>query len=141
MLFYRGWLTNLIKALNCWPEVGKISPYNFQGPSEQYNDTIAAKFMNDNRDKCYPGHGGPWVMRKEVVEEVGYFDEGYVDCGGYEDWDYNNRLLTKGYRVMITRSSVVWHQGMGTRKHLDTRKAAVKNAGLYASKWGKGPKV
>ncbi len=141
MLFYQGWLANLIQVLKQNPDIGKISPYNFQGPPEQYNDVIAAKFMSDNRDKCYPAHGGPWVMRKEVVADVGYFDEGYGDCGGYEDWDYNNRLLAKGYRVMISWSSVVWHPGMGTRKHLDTRAAAVKNASRYTSKWGKGPRV
>lgn len=141
MLFYRGWLTNLIEVLKRSPDIGKVSPYNFRGAPEQYNDDTAARFMRENAGKLQPGHGGPWVMPREVITEVGLFDEAYLDCGGYEDWDYNNRVLEHGYRVMITWSSVVWHPGMGTRKHLDTREAAVKNARLYAAKWGPGPKV
>jgi GT2 family glycosyltransferase len=72
---------------------------------------------------------------------VGLFDERFIKCGGYEDWDYNNRVLAEGYQVMITKGSVVWHPTMGTRKNHDESESGRKNAELYSQKWGPYPKV
>lgn len=141
MLFFPGWLENLVAILAERPNVGKLSPWNWTGNPAQYDDRSAAEFMVRHRGYLEPGNGCPWVMPREVVERVGLFDERYLRCGGYEDWDYNNRVLDRGYQVAITRASVVWHETMGTRGRIEQREAALHNAALYASKWGEGPRV
>lgn len=141
MLFFRGWLEALLGVLDSHPEVGKLAPYNLSGDPGQYTDESVAAFTAAHAGRLHGGNGCPWIMPRHVVEEVGFFDEGYLRCGGYEDWDYNNRVLDRGYQVAITWASAVWHQGMGTRRHVDQRGADRHNAAYYERKWGRGPRV
>lgn len=141
MLFYKGWLEPLVRVLAVEESAGKISPYNWQGDPDLCDDAKASQFMRANAGNIYPGNGCPWLMRRDTVEEIGMFDEGYVDCGGYEDWDYNNRILEAGQHVLITGGSVVWHQSMGTRRHTEQGKAARVNAARYCAKWGPAARV
>jgi len=141
MLFFPGWLEELIRLLKENPSIGKLAPYNLRDDPAHLNPEDVGRFMRENRGQLEPGNGCPWVMRRAVVEEVGFFDEGYLRCGGYEDWDYNNRLLEKGYQVLITKGSVVWHEGMGTRRHIPQEEAARHNAARYAERWGPGSRV
>lgn len=141
MLFFRGWLEALLGVLESHHEVGKLAPYNVTGDPSQYTDESVAAFTTAHSSRLHPGNGCPWIMPRHVAEEVGFFDEGYVRCGGYEDWDYNNRVLDKGYQVAITWASAVWHQGMGTRRHVDQKGAGRHNAAYYERKWGRGPRV
>jgi GT2 family glycosyltransferase len=141
MLFFRHWLERLVQTLDSHPEIGKLAPYNFTGEPARVTEVIAEEFMQKNRDIIRPANACPWLCPRGAVEETGFFDEGYLRCGGYEDWDYNNRMLERGYSVMITRASVVWHETMGTRKHIEQKEAEVANSGRYFSKWGPGPRV
>lgn len=135
MLFFRGWLENLVRvALH--PESGKLAPWNVSGDPAQYDDTWAARFMAQHRNEYHPGNNCPWIMRREVVEQVGPFDERFIKCGGWEDWDYNNRVIDCGYHVGTTGASVVWHEGMGTRNHVDNSDACQYNSVVYVEKWG-----
>lgn len=135
MLFFPGWLENLV-AVAGRPEMGKVAPTNVKGDPAQYSDAWASRFMAEHREEFRPGNDCPWIMRREVVERVGLFDERYIKCGGYEDWDYNNRVQDAGWLVGTTGASVVWHEGMGTRSHVDNREAGAHNSGVYARKWG-----
>jgi len=141
MLFFRGWLEGLLQVLAAHPEVGKLAPYNLTGEPGQYTDEKVETFTTAHAGRLQPGNGCPWIMPRHVVEEVGLFDEGYLRCGGYEDWDYNNRVLERGYQVAITWASAVWHQGMGTRRYVDQKGADRYNAAYYERKWGRGPRV
>ncbi len=135
MLFFRGWLEGLVSVARR-PEIGKLAPWNVSGDPSQYTDEWAARFMAEHREAFLPGNNCPWIMRREVVERVGLFDERFIKCGGWEDWDYNNRVLDAGYLVGTTGASVVWHEGMGTRNHVDNRDACLHNSVVYAEKWG-----
>lgn len=141
MLFYRHWLKRLVYILDSRVDIGKLAPYSFTGEPEIFTPEIAEEFMQKNKEVIYPGNTCPWLCRKEAVAAIGLFDEGYVRCGGYEDWDYNNRMLDRGYSVMITHASVVWHETMGTRKQIEQKEAQLANAARYNTKWGPGPRV
>lgn len=138
MLFFPGWLEGLVRVASR-PEIGKLAPWNVMGDPAQYSDEWAAKFMQEHKDELIPGNNCPWIMRKEVAGRVGLFDEDFIQCGGCEDWDYNNRAADAGYFVGTTGASVVWHEGMGTRNYVDNRDACFHNAGVYARKWGSRP--
>lgn len=135
MLFFPGWLGNLVRVASR-PEIGKLAPWNASGDPAQYDDGWAARFMQDHSDELIPGNNCPWIMRKEVVRQVGPFDEGFIRCGGWEDWDYNNRVLDRGYFVGTTGASVVWHEGTGTRRHIEQQDACLHNSTVYVKKWG-----
>ncbi len=135
MLFFKGWLEGLIEVA-AQPDIGKLAPWNVAGDPSQYSDEWAERFMEGHRNEFIPGNNCPWIMRRDVVEKVGLFDERYIKCGGHEDWDYNNRVIDTGFKVGTTGASVVWHEGMGTRRHIDNSDACIINACVYASKWG-----
>lgn len=141
MRFYREWLENLVREIGFDPRIGKLAPYNILKEGRT-DEPFALEFMAAHRDQAFPGNECPWIMPRHVAERVGLFDEGYVACGGYEDWDYNNRVLDAGYLVAITLGSVVWHETMGTRRYIAQEAAAHANAWKYFSKWGQwGPRV
>ncbi|MBD8137277.1 glycosyltransferase [Bacillus sp. CFBP 13597] len=134
MTFYPNWLDRLVDHYNFDSNIGKLSADSYH----QYgkNDPVAAvNFMQLHQYQYRDGNGGPWIMSRRVIEKVGLFDEQYIGCGGYEDWDYNNRVKQLGYLVMITKGSVVLHLGMGTRKNLNTIMEAQNNALVYHKKW------
>lgn len=117
----RNWLHELWAEMHKYEKIGKICSANTR-------DVIPEK-MHPGQEQCY-------IMRKDIVNKVGLFDEGFKGIGGYEDWDYNRRILNHdGYKVMITPRSKVWHKGMGTREKRDTTKDQVANAGYYHKKW------
>ena len=142
MLFAPRWLENLVKIQEKYPSAGKVCSYNFVGAKEEFDPAAATKYMFDHRHVTYPGHNAPWLMKKSTVLEVGFFDENYRGCGGYEDWDYNQRILEKSYRILQTDSSAVWHEGMGTRENIDSHSDALFNLSYYKKRWGTtGPPV
>ncbi len=141
MTFYPNWLSRLVDQIHRRKDIGKLAPdsLNRYGPDDP---DFAEKFMAEHSDNCRPGNACPWLIRRAVIEKVGWFDERFVKCGGYEDWDYNNRILEAGYQVMITKGSVVWHPTMGTRQNHDETEPGRMNAELYSQKWGgSNPKV
>ena len=135
MRFYPGWLEALTGELESDPRIGKLAPHNILKEGRA-DEPFALEFMAARRGERFTGNECPWILPRHVVERVGLFDEGFLACGGYEDWDYNNRVLDAGYLVAITRGSVVWHETMGTRKHVPQEAEARANAELYFAKWG-----
>jgi GT2 family glycosyltransferase len=122
-----AWLEGLLHELRCWPRVGKVCAANTR-------DNLPAD-MVDGQEQCY-------LIRREVLAEIGLFDEGYVGIGGYEDWDMNLRCVNAGYRVVVTPRAKVFHEGMATRSRRDTTAEQVANAEYYERKWGRsGPVV
>ncbi len=141
MVFFPGWLEGLVEVLERQPQLGKVAAWNLPGRREEWDDGRASAFMREHREEREPGNGCPWVMPVRVVRRVGGFDEGYLACGGYEDWDYNNRVLEAGFAVEVSRAGAVWHQGMGTRGRIGQGEAPRLNMDRYFRRWGPGPRV
>jgi len=141
MLFFPGWLSKLLDVLDRHPDVAKLSPWNWIGNPAYYTDEMAERFTAEHRDHIEPRNGCPWVMPVDIMRRVGPFDERYEGCGGYEDWDYNNRVLALNRKVACTKGSVIWHETMATRSRMEHREVALRNYALYISKWGPEPRV
>jgi len=123
MLFdHTDWLAQLVQDLASHPKIGKISAANTR-------DNPPTDFI--------PGHEQCFIIRKEILNYIGLFDEGYVGIGGYEDWDMNRRILMHDdYKVMISPNAKVFHAGMATRSRRDTTADQIANANYYHNKWG-----
>lgn len=77
-----------------------------------------------------------WLTRREVVDHVGYLDEGY-GWGMFEDRDYWARLLEAGYRL---RKAGWCHHAMNQtwRRMPGEERAALyeRNRARYNERWG-----
>jgi GT2 family glycosyltransferase len=120
MIFYPNWLTKLQEYFEKHPECAKVASHN----------------MRDSLAPERPGNELPCLIRGAVLKKIGLYDERYIGCGGYEDWDMNKRLLNDGYIVMITPESKVFHKGMATRSLRNTDPEAQHNSHQYLLKWG-----
>jgi N-acetylglucosaminyl-diphospho-decaprenol L-rhamnosyltransferase len=69
------------------------------------------------------------VMRREVWERIGGFDEGFFLW--YDDVDLARRLVDAGYRNVVVGDAVVRHVGAGSFAQVDRRTAqAIRLASL-----------
>lgn len=138
-----GWLSVMIDLAGNNREIGMINPSsnNFnQVPPEcmPLNDYAASLF--GYKDKYLEvGHCISFCMliKKEVIEKIGFIDEGYV-LALYEDTDYSMTAARAGYRCVIARGSYVWHHGHGsTGKVRKINAIAEKNKERFYKKWGR----
>jgi len=126
MTFFPKWLNALQEYLDNHPECGRVASHNMRDP------------LAPER----PGNELPFLIRGECFKKIGMFDERFKGAAGKEDWDFNNRLLDNGWKIMITPESKVFHKGAGTRSGLMPREWEEHNNWLYWSKWGTNePKV
>lgn len=55
------------------------------------------------------------IYRKDVLDEIGLFDEDYF--AGYEDVDWSFRAHLRGYRIVNVPTSRVYHKVSATHRH------------------------
>lgn len=120
MTFFPGWLDGLKNYLEEHPDCGRVASHN----------------MRDPMDEERPGNELPFLIRGHCFKSIGMFDERYLGACGYDDWDFNNRLLENNWSVMITPESRVYHIGAATRAGMCTEEWEQHNANLYYSKFG-----
>lgn len=65
----------------------------------------------------YSANGNCMLVRREVIEKIGLFDEDFYAY--FEETDFCNRVWLAGYKVGYFPKSVVFHKGGETSKHLD----------------------
>lgn len=52
------------------------------------------------------------AVKKEVFEKIGFFDQKYFLY--YEDNDFNQRTIKKGYKIKYTPKAILWHKNAGS---------------------------
>ena len=63
-----------------------------------------------NKSKLVSSSGGLFLMNKNVVDEVGLFDERFNPYG-WEDVDYSLRARKKGFKIFYNYKAIVYHKG------------------------------
>ena len=63
------------------------------------------------------------AITREVFEKIGDFDEKYL--GGYEEFDYEQRIVEAGYNIFCSSKAIVEH------KHRDTFKLLINQYYKY----------
>lgn len=123
MEFPHPWMAALVKLLEADPTLGKICPINLRDGEHQLERE---------------GNETPWVMRKEVWEQIGGCDEHYIGGGSCGDWDENRRIVNLGLKVIITPDAQVFHHAMLTRAKYGTTNSSADhhNREYYRQKWG-----
>lgn len=116
------WLTTLAGILDSQSQILKICASN-------------------GRDDIGPfriGQEQSWLMRTKDFEEFPWlwFHEGYIRCGGCEDYDQHLNILGRGYRIFITPAATVYHSGATTRSSYCTQDHQFFNHQIFASRTG-----
>lgn len=57
-----------------------------------------------------PMAGCTWMVKKEVFEKVGKYDEDFFIP--YEDSDFSLRTRRKGYKIYYVPRAMIWHRGV-----------------------------
>jgi len=70
-------------------------------------------------------------FRRDMIREVGYYDESFTEKYGAEDADYTTRINLAGWKVGIARDVPVKH-GYGSEQCTSTSTRAIPNLGNEA---------
>ena len=129
------------------PDAGMVGPV-FPGPTQHYHSQLPRRMAllmqsfvgsagrrtprTPDPAEIVPvgqASGACFVMRREVWEEVGGFDEGYFLW--YDDVDLAKRLCDRGRRNLVVGSARVEHVGATSLEQIDKRTAqAIRLASL-----------
>lgn len=125
----KGWLRLLIEALENNPAAGTMSAIDQCGPPG-INPSGAVVVSTKPA-----GIGGCTVMKREVVQAVGLWDERFAfSYNGDTDWAYRLRLL--GWQFGIHHGVIARHPGGHTYKHAGRYEEAVAlGKELFREKW------
>jgi GT2 family glycosyltransferase/Flp pilus assembly protein TadD len=146
-----AWLAGLIGgALHDWPHVGMVGPVtNYARPPQQipvdYRQVDGLELFAARRRREYAGKavvcprltGFCLLVRREVLDEIGGFDESYGQ-GFFEDDDLCVRAAAAGYKLVVAEDVFVHHFGSRTFRGqgVDCRKQLRENFERFKAKWG-----
>ena len=139
-----NWLDGLYKEIVNKKKVGIVSP---QLLFPNLNFQFSAFLLANNRiniNKVFQGRylklqevdgvcGACWLMKRELLGNVGYFDEQFSPCA-FEDIDYCLRVRLAGYKIIYTTQVKVIHH------HL-TRYTPTENYNRFSKKWPSVPMI
>lgn len=118
----RSWLREIVEALKSDLKIGAAQPkiMNFFSPTKVDNLGGSmgfygfAKIQKTKMHEIFFAVGSALVVRKNVLEEVGPFDDDYFMYN--EDLDLSWRIRLAGYKVVLIPRAVVYHRISATVK-------------------------
>jgi GT2 family glycosyltransferase len=126
-----GSITALVAAMQQRPEVGIATPKIYYTDSSRRLWGIGGTMlphwmlvhgMDELDDGQYDTHnfdfvfGCAMIIRREVIETIGLFDERFFFY--YEDTDYCLRARAAGFAVALLPDISVWHDGSYSTEHV-----------------------
>ena len=154
----KNWLSNLRRALYSSSVIGVVScvtnacsngqqiEVSYQTLKNMQEFAAAHNVSNSALwEKRTTLVGFCYLFKREVFEEVGFFDERF-GLGNFEDDDYSLRILQAGYDLLVCRDTFIHHFGHGsflrgdTEQERESRKKSVealvvRNERLFKEKW------
>lgn len=145
-----NWLDNMLACLNSESKIGMVGPVtNYISGDQQidvpYTDIIDMYEFARRNNESNPARwirtdrlvGFCLLFRRELLEKVGYLDEGF-EVGNFEDDDYNIRVRLHGYSLVIVKDSFIHHFGSVSMKATGQQFESIneRNMRFYMSKWG-----
>jgi len=117
-----NWLSNLVEIAEADKNIGILSPIN----RTRGQLILGARLRKDGKgERVYKGEatkldwlqGSCLLMRKEMIEEIGLFDEDF-EIGYYEDVDLCIRAKKAGYGMVCTDNVIIeHHDGVTSKPH------------------------
>ncbi|WP_394128941.1 glycosyltransferase [Shewanella maritima] len=146
-----GWLTSLIKCLESDSNIGIAGPLSnaasWQSVPILFDDDGAfcinqiplgltpdefAQIVSNNSERSYPRlpfvNGFCFMIKKNVLQEVGYMDEENFPLGYGEENDFCIRAIKAGYELAIADDSYVFHAKSKSFGHTNRKKLSQQGA-------------
>lgn len=126
----RGWLKEMVGYVRGVPNSGIIgmSWGGVQIPDlTKSEDGIVGHWLTPVLDRVF----GAMMFRRQVVEEIGFFNEGFPGPYGCEDSEFNARVNKAGYRSLYVpeQNFKSFHAGVGTQDQGEYRAMKDKSLG------------
>lgn len=137
VLVTEGWLDAMLSFARSHPEIGLVNPVSVEG--DRAGDPLRYRIAGEWSEEEF-ATGECLLMRREVFEKLGLFDESY-GIGYYEDLDYSRRAQSVGLGCARTRDAVVvHHRGTSFAKRFEQSELdhhRDQNRSLYEERWGR----
>ena len=130
-----------IVAKEAFERVPKAGLVHFRMLEYNQPNTPADQIYPDGKERWC--HGSFYVIKKEVIDKVGMYDENFI-LGGGEDWDYFKRIRKAGFKQVYTNGAFFQHKDSSTqllRDQNERKESDEKNREYYKSKWGEYPDI
>ena len=159
----KDWISNLIKTINSDDKIAAVQPkilnyydrnvFDYAGGSGGHMDIYCFPFArgrifsfqeNDegqynNKEKCFWSSGTCFMVRRELFQKAGGFDESFF--AHMEEIDLCWRLYAMGFEVWVEPNSVVYHKNALTlpmyshkKYYLNHRNSLLMLLGNYSIK-------
>ena len=140
----KGWLAEMIRVAEGSPRIGLINPSSNtlgQKPDKKGEsvDAYAERLKKETASFTEIGSaiGFCMLIKKEVVEKIGVFDEIY-GMGNFEDTDYSRRVIKEGYICARAHRAYVYHdEGSSFGRNSVFDENFERNRQIYEFRWGK----
>ncbi|WP_425060458.1 Ubiquinone biosynthesis O-methyltransferase, mitochondrial [Sporomusa carbonis] len=143
-----GWLNNLMDCLYSNEKIGAVGALT-NNCSNSQDLWVAYRNMEEMQEFAQKHNqstprvweeklklvGFCLLIRKEVVDQVGLFDEVFTP-GGFEDDDYSFRIRLAGYKLMLCKNTFVHNFGS---QPFRTNESLKNNRDQFIAKWGFDP--
>lgn len=127
----------ILEDFGMWPEEFKETEFNL----------FISNLLTDNKDKTTEGMFAPWMIHKDDILSIGGHDP--IMHSAREDSDLFNRFVLKGYKLIQSWDSLVYHlTGRGgqfqhgvvttdsTQKSEEWQKLMMNSTKEFMRKWG-----
>ena len=138
-----GWLEEMIAVASGRDDIGLVNPQSNTFGSRPDGgvsiDDHAASIRDKKGTFVELGHavGFAFLIKREVVERVGYLDEAYQGfC--YEDTDFSVRAYRDGFIAVMAEGAYVFHWEQASRgKWKGKEEVYSRNKKLFEDRWGR----
>jgi GT2 family glycosyltransferase len=62
----------------------------------------------DESRETYGAHGAAMMVKREVIDKVGMFQDNFFIY--YEEWDWSSRIRNAGYKIYYQAKAVIYHK-------------------------------
>lgn len=144
VLVEENWLAEILKESRSHPDIslffGKVKASSKEGSNISIKEDDAREVYIFPRSPWEPGHGNNMILRKSLLESVGYFDTtmgagSQIPSG--EDTDYTYRVLRSRQRVLYSPCIAVYHahERLSREAILQIRRNYAKGRGGFYCKY------
>ncbi|MDP9727213.1 MULTISPECIES: glycosyltransferase family 2 protein [Alicyclobacillus] len=149
VMVQEGWLEPLMACIQSDPNIAVVGPKMIDGQGRitaagvfgtvfdhqprGYLEPNGLHLYNEQED-CLSVCGALYMIRRDLLSELGLFDENYFFY--FEETDYSINARWHGYRVVYCPQSVIRHDvGGSSRNHRQLRQWFENSRNYFEKKW------
>lgn len=112
-------ISNLVEVAEMNEQFGIVSPLHYSGDEVHLDESFEAywkrktKSITDNVDEVPFVNAAAWLLSKNTIERVGYFEPLFQHYG--EDRNYTDRMLFHQYKTVVVKNAKICHDRIITR--------------------------